>query len=112
MGMRWRAVLIKAVDDEVRAFAESAQQFVPFLKNQIDASIVSLRSPAVALPWVVLRMYHFIDRPPECSKTPDCVAEAFPHAVFQSGLGLKVREEIAKDAHVALAILASRMRGE
>jgi hypothetical protein len=112
MGMRWRAVLVKATDDDARAIAVAAQQLVPSLKNQIDASIVSLRSPAVPAPWIVLRMYNFVDRPPECSSAPACVGDAFSDSAFRAGPGSEALREIAKEPHVALAILASRMRGE
>jgi hypothetical protein len=112
MGMRWRAVLVKATDDEANDIAVAAQQLIPNLKNQIDASVISLRSPAVPAPWIVLRMYNFLNREPECSSVPACVSEAFPGTTFRDGSGSKALSEIAKEPHVALAILASRMRDE
>jgi len=110
--MRWRAVLVKATDDEARDIAVAAQQLVPSLKNQIDASIVSLRSPVVPAPWIVLRMYNFVDRPPECSSVPPSIGEAFSGSAFRASPGSEALKEIAKEPHVALAILASRLRGE
>jgi hypothetical protein len=112
MGMRWRAILVKATDDEARDIAGAAQQLIPNLKNQIDASVVSLRSPAVPAPWIVLRMYNFLNREPECSSAPACVSEAFSGTTFRDGPGSKALSEIAKEPHVALAILASRLREE
>jgi hypothetical protein len=112
MGMRWYAVLVKATDDEAREIAVAAQQLIPNLTKQIDASIVSLRSPADPAPWIVLRMYNFLNRVPECGSAPACIGDAFPGSAFQGGPGAKALGEIAADPHVALAIVASRMRGE
>jgi hypothetical protein len=112
MGIRWRAVLVKATDNEARDIAVAAQQLVPHLTNQIDASVVSLRSPAVPAPSVALRMFNFLDREPECSKAPRCIEEAFTAPVFQATPGSEALRQIAKEPHVALAILASRICGE
>jgi hypothetical protein len=112
MGMRWRAVFVKATDDEARDIAVAAQQLIPNLTNQIDASVVSLRSPAVPAPWIVLRMYNFLNREPGCGNAPTCIGEAFPGTAFHAGPGSAALAEIAKEPHVALAVLASRMRGE
>jgi hypothetical protein len=61
--------------------AVAAEQLIPHLKNPIDASIVSLRSAAVTAPWIVLRMFNFVDRPPECSSAPACIGEALADPV-------------------------------
>lgn len=112
MGMRWRAVLVKATNDEAREIAVAAQKLIPNLTNQIDASVVSLRSPAVPSPWVSMRMFNFISREPGCSSAPACIREAFSGNAFHAQPASEVLKEIATDPHVALAILASRIRGE
>ncbi|MEZ6143324.1 MAG: hypothetical protein R3B84_22380 [Zavarzinella sp.] len=112
MGMRWRAVLTRATDAEAREIAVAAQQLIPSLTNKIDASVVSERSPAVPAPWLVLQMFNFQSRRPEFCNMPTCIGEAFSDSVFQTSPASDALKEIAKEPHVALAILASRILGE
>ncbi len=112
MGMQWQAVLVRATDEEVRSVVTAAQQLVPCLVNPIDVSVLSLRTPAVAPPRVVLRMFAFRNRPVESARAPDCVAHAFQQQAFQVGLGRAIVEQVSRDPHVGLAVLASRFQGE
>jgi hypothetical protein len=110
--MIWQAVIVKATDDEVRAIATTAQQLLPSLANPIDVSVLSLRTPAVPMPWVVLRIVQFLSREIACAGPSDSVLTAFPQPSFQAGVGRSIIERVSRDPHVSLAVLASRAQGE